>query len=186
MTDPIIDIKITGLEEVNKALGQFPPRIANKVLRLGAAAGARVLRKAQKQAAPVRRTGSAKLISWSVRTKRGQSDFRGRGFLKKNIKSRLSKRLSKKGVKIYGVGPTGDAYYGYILERGHRVGRRPNRSGLQAERDHLAPSPKTVPPYPFLIPTYRQMIFPIIKAIKDKLSEGIVKEGAKLGFDTRR
>ncbi len=182
MTNEIIDIKITGLEEVERALLEFPKRIANKILRQGAAAGGRVLAKAQKAAAPVREVGTAKLISWSVRSKRGQSDFRGRGFLKKNIKSRFRRKLSGRGVKVYGVGPTGDAYYGYIVERGHRVGKR-TRSGSDTT---LSGNVRTVPPYPFLIPTYNQMTFPIIRAVKDKLNAGIVKEGAKLGFSTKR
>ena len=186
MTEELITMKIEGLEEINRALAQFPKRIANKVLKAGAAAGGRVLYKAQRAAAPVRQTGSAKLISYSTRSGRGQSDFRGKGFLKKNIKSRYIKKRSGPGIKIYGVGPVKDAFYGYIVERGHRVGKRPSKKVQSMEQAGTMQSPKMVAPHPFLIPTFNANIIPITRAIKDKLSEGIVKEGAKLGFNSKR
>ena len=183
MSEPFIDIKIDGLEEIHRALLQFPNRVANKVLTAGARAGGAVLRKGQRAAAPVRKTGSAKLISWSTRAGRGQSDFRGRGFLKKNIKSLLRKKKSKRGVKVFGVGPYGDAYYGYIVERGHRVGKRPS---AKVQAAGVAEGVKHVPPHPFLIPTFYQLVPQILRATKDKLNEGIVKESKKLGFFTKR
>ena len=106
--------------------------------------------------------------------------------MKKNIKSLLRKKKSRKGYKVFGVGPYGDAYYGYIVERGHRVGKRPRKKGAALEQAGLSPAPKNVPPHPFLIPTFYAMIHQIIRATKQKLSDGIAKEGNKLGFTARR
>ena len=179
----MITVKIEGLRAINRALLRLPENVANKVLRKGAQAGAFVLRKAQRAAAPVRSGGAAKRISWG-KTAAKYGELRQPGFLKRKISARLRKKVSGRGVKVYGVGPRGDAYYGYIVERGHRVGERPATKKLRAREDPL--SVKRVPPHPFLIPTYERMQVPIMHAIRDKLSEGIFKEGGRLGFAMKR
>ena len=179
----MITVKIEGLRAINRALLRLPENVANKVLRKGAQAGAFVLRKAQRAAAPVRSKGESKRISWQKGTAK-YGMMRQPGFLKKKIGARLRRKVSRRGVKVYGVGPRGDAYYGYIVERGHRVGPRPKTRKARRQEDPL--TVKHVPPHPFLIPTYERMQVPIMHAIRDKLSEGIVKEGGRLGFAMKR
>ena len=175
----MITVKIEGLRAINRALLRLPSNVANKVLSRGAQAGAYVLRKAQRAAAPVRQTGGPKRVSWSKKSGK-YGAFRGPGFLKKNLKALRSRKKSGPGVKVYGVGPRGDAYYGYIVERGHRIGKRLATKKLRAMEDPL--SVKRVPPQPWLIPTYNRMHLPIISAVRDKLTEGIETETKKLGF----
>jgi len=177
----VITIKVHGLEEINRALEALPNKIANKVLRRGVAAGGALLRIAMKQVAPVRQSGGSKLISWSRKRGAVGSMTRMPGFLKAHIKSLYRRKASKFGDVHYMVGPVGDAYYGYILEVGHVIGKRKRYGRGIAE--HNA-GMKRVPPYPFMMPVFNSNTNQIIDRMKEKLSEGIVKESRDLGFKT--
>ncbi len=162
-----ITIKVHGLEEINRALGELPGKIANKVLRKGVSAGAMLLRGAIRQVAPVRKEGGA------------MKDGRMPGFLKKNIGARYRRKVSQFGNIHYGIGPVGQAFYGYFVEGGHMIGKRKRYGRGIAE--HNA-GMKRVPPYPFIIPKFNSMTTQIIDRTKEKLSEGIIKESRDLGF----
>jgi HK97 gp10 family phage protein len=159
MTDAIT-IKVTGLEEINRALDELPRKIASKVLRKGVYSGAALLRGAIKQVAPVRtNTRPIKMSS---------GGYRDPGFLKKNIKMKYRGKMSGPGEKHYIVGPLGQAFYGRFVEAGHKSGKRG--------------SGKMVPAYPFMIPTFNSMTGQITEKMKEGLTKGIIKEGMDLGF----
>jgi len=164
----MITMKIEGLEEVNRMLGALPDKIATKVMRKAVYAGAALLRQGQRQVAPIRTTGGP------MKTKSGT---RSPGFLKKNIKMRF-KRRQDRTVKIYQVGPIGEAFYGRFVELGHAAGKRKKYGRGVTPSTGL----RMVPAHPFLMPTFDNLTQQIIEKTKDKLVEGALKEGADLGF----
>lgn len=175
----IVTVKVNGLQEINRALQDLPFRIANKVLKKGVAAGAALLRDAIRKAAPVRKTGGEMKVSNS----RGSgSAMRSPGFLRKNIKSLYRRKASGPGNVHYAIGPMGDAYYGYFVEKGHVIGKRKRYGRGIAEYNAGL---KTVPAHPFMMPVFNSQTNQIIEKMKDKLSEGIRKEGRDLGLNMK-
>lgn len=152
-------MEVHGLHEINRALEQLPGKVARKVLRRGVAAGAMLLRKEIKKQVPIRKTGylGPKTLG------KGQQETRLPGYLKKKISARYNKRRSKYTEVHYDVKPLGWGFYGYFVETGHG----------------------SATPKPFIIPTYTRVTTPIIDRLKEKLTEGILKEGKKLGFEIR-
>jgi HK97 gp10 family phage protein len=166
----VVTMKVHGLEEINRALGELPAKIANKVLRKGVTAGAMLLRGAIRKAAPKRNEASQKKMS--------KGGTRGPGFLSKNIGARYRRKVSRFGDIHYGVGPTGQGFYGYFVEAGHAAGKRKKYGrGITASTGL-----KMVPPHPFILPTFNSMTQQVIDKTKEKLSEGIVKESRDSGF----
>jgi HK97 gp10 family phage protein len=155
-----ITVKVLGLEQINRALDELPRRIANKVLRKGVYSGAALLRGAIKREAPVR--------SESRLHKMSSGEFRGPGFLRKNIRMKFRSKVSGPGEKHYIVGPLGQAFYGRFVEAGHKSGKRGGG--------------KMVPAHPFMIPTFNTMTSQITEKMKDGLTKGIIKEGMDMGF----
>lgn len=177
-----IDFKfeLKGWQEVNRALELLPRRTARKVLRKGVAAGGYLMRKELKSAAPKRTSKEPK------RTSKGE--IRKPGHLRKKIGMRYLSRKSKWNEVHYGVGPRGQAFYGYFVEAGHAIvrGRRQKRTRRRELRRKIGGVSATtfgfVQPHPYIIPTFRAMVKPVINRVKEKLEEGIFKEGEKLGF----
>lgn len=160
-----IDIKITGLEEVKRMLGELPKKVARKVLRKGVMSGAGFLRNEIKKTAPVRQGYRFMQTSrYGIRTP---------GHLKKNISARFRRKSSGDTEIHYSVGPRGQAFYGFFVEAGHRVGRR-RKNGVDKR--------VMVPPHPFMVPQFENNKDRIIDRIKRKLVEGIVREGEAMGL----
>ena len=166
-----VTIEVKGLEEVKRALAEFPSRIARKVLRSSVAAGGMLLRGEIRNAAPVRSAGGM--------MKTGKGEMRGPGYLKKKIGARYRRRVSSFNEIHYSVGPTGQAFYGYFVEGGHKIGKR-KRYGKGAGTDARG----SVPPQPFMIPAFNRMTAPIIDRMKEGLIAGAMKEWAGVGFKT--
>lgn len=171
----MIIVEVKGLEEINRALTELPPRIAMKVLRRGVYAGAALLRGAIKEAAPVRQDGKPKKLGVSL-SKWGTT--RPPGYLKKNIGTPLKKRQPF-GQRVYSVGPIKAAFYGKFVEFGHRAGSRKTKSGLQQIIGTISR------PHPFAIPAFNSMHQQIVDRMKERLAEGIEKEWIDLGFSRR-
>ncbi len=173
MSDDIITIKVKGLQEIKATLEELAPRIARKVLRAGVSAGGMLLRGEIKNSTPIRSDGKMK--------KAGNGELRGPGYLKRKISSRYRKRASSFNEVHYMIGPAGQAFYGYFVEGGHKVGAKKKYGrGIAAANAGRA----DVPPHPFIVPAFNRMTAPIIDRMKSKLSEGIIKEGGELGFKT--
>jgi HK97 gp10 family phage protein len=164
----MITMKIEGLEDVKRMLAALPDKLEAKVVRKAVFAGAALLRQGQRQAAPIRTTGGP------MKTKSGT---RSPGFLKKNIKMRFKKRQGR-AVKIYQVGPLGEAFYGRFVELGHAAGKRKKYGrGVTVETGL-----RMVPAHPFLVPAFNNLTQQMIDTMKGKLIEGALKEGTDLGF----
>lgn len=171
MSGEVITIKVHGLEEIDRALAELPNRIANKVLRKGVSAGGMLLKAEIKKVTPTRQVAGA------MNTNKKES--RMPGFLKKNIGARYRRKVSRFGDVHYGVGPVGQAFYGYFVEAGHAIGKRKRYGRGIAATNASRPM---VPAHPFMIPTFERMQSGIIERMKEGLTKGIVKEGGDLGF----
>lgn len=168
----MIEAELKGYEEVKQALSLLPERLTAKVLKQAVGKSAAIVRNQLKMEAPVRKT-----TDWK-RFKKSGAWFRGPGFLKRNIKSRYRRRVSTKYEAHYGVGPSGDAFYGYIVARGHIVG---SRTAAKRKRSRGL-AVKFVPAKDFITPVFNRMAFATTENLKKHLSEGIIREGKKLGF----
>jgi len=91
---PMLEMKITGLREVDNALKQLPLKLQRKVLSQAASAGATVIKKEAKRLAPVQT-----------------------GTLKKSIVAK-KKKGSKAWFPIYLIGPSQQGWYGRLVEFG--------------------------------------------------------------------
>jgi len=161
-------VEIKGLDRLLYALKMFPEKFARKQLRKGVAAGGFVVRKAIRAAAPVRKGGGPKKISWSKKGGGGwlaSDDVRHPGFLKKKIGSRYRKHVSTKWDVHYGIGPIGPAYYGYIVARGHAT----KGGGFVQARN-------------FITPAFEGVRTDAIRAMIRKTEDGLIKEAKILGF----
>lgn len=174
----VVAIQIRGVDEVRKALEGLPIKIAQKVLRRGVAVGANLLSRSIRKNAPVRATGGQMRISSSKKN----TATRAPGFLKKNVKGVYRRRVSKQGDVHYKVGPTGNAWYGYIVETGHVIGKK-KRYGLGISKQNS--SMMRVPEHPFIMPVFNTMQVQVINTMKDKMTEGIEKEARGLGLKVK-
>jgi len=170
MSDAPITIKVEGLDKIKSALSELPSKVSRNVLRKGVSAGGMLLRGEIKNAAPVRSDGRM--------MKTSSGEMRGPGYLKKHISARYRKRSSSFTEIHYGVGPAGQAFYGYFVEAGHKIGKR-KRYGRVTEYNSARGN---VPEHPFMIPTFNRMTGAIIEKMKDNLAAGIIGEGLKLGL----
>lgn len=165
-----VEMKIEGIEDVKKALEALPQNIARRVLVAGVREGARLIRAPLREAAPRRSTGGWKRM-------RSQGAFyRGPGFLQKKITYKYLRRSSSKTEVHYGVGPFGDAFYGFIVAHGHIVGTR------KAARGKAAHSLARVKAYDFITPVFQAQYNTVLQRMKSGLEKGIIKEGEKAGF----
>ena len=148
--------RLDGVPEFQRALQQIGQRVSTRVLRATAAAGARVVRKAIREAAPVGNYAGKK---------RGGGRVTPPGVLKNAIISKFAKERSGPDQATYlvtvrrGLGRgkgarAGDAYYARWVEEGHRI--VPRRSGsflrgstLRTRRAAAAQGGARTRPYPF-------------------------------------
>lgn len=165
--------EVKGLDEVNRALAELPYRIARKILRKGVAGGASLLRSEIRRNTPIRSQGGSK------KTKKGER--RGPGFLKRHIGYRYLRKRSNRFEVHYSVGPRGQGFYGFFVEEGHAAGKRKKYGRGITKATGL----KMVTGHPFIVPSFNRMAAPIVERMKDKMVEGILKEGQKLGFSAR-
>jgi hypothetical protein len=107
------------------------------------------------------------------------------GFLSNSIKK--SVRVSKDKTAVVGrVRVEGEAYYGAIIEKGYRKGRRSSKvirasqrskGGISSARlDELGDKRVKVAPRPWFNPTVKRLEKPTLDAYKDKMRKAILKE----------
>jgi hypothetical protein len=171
----VIDIEIKcDTQEINKALGEFPEKIAKKVLRKGAFSGAVLVRDRLKIAAPIRREG----IKGKYYGNKFDSRIRYPGFLRRMIGAKYNKKRSDKWTAVYNPKPLGMAYYGFFVEGGHRIGKRLSRSKMRAGTDRRG----HVPAHPFMATVFRNAANESVNRMKVTMEQGILKEWASTGF----
>jgi HK97 gp10 family phage protein len=147
----VITFKVEGLQELERRLLEFGPKVARNGLRAANFAGAKVFREAAKQAAPVR-TG---LLKASIATfKRptapnvAKHSVGVRGLRLKYANTAENRRKRRVGKKYQADGP---AFYGRFLEFG---------TSKMAAR-------------PFLRPAFQNNIGNAIDAVKERLAKAI-------------
>ena len=152
--NPLVTVRIDGLEELKIALQQLPIDLQGKPARAAVAAGARLIRQqAIENAEPHRLTGTLEkniVIAKSRRPIPGQVEYSvGIRKIKKWYVNSKSNRRSGRAGKAYQV--YGEAYYWRFLEFG------------------TSKYPKT----PFLVPAFESKKMEAIELIKKRLAIGI-------------
>lgn len=171
----MIDIEIeVDTREIDAALKTLPDKLALRVLRQGVFAGAKILRDRSKVAAPVRREG----IRGKYYGRTGATLIRYPGYLKRMIGAKFSRKRSSKAQSVYHVRPIGPAFYGFFVEGGHRIGKRPSKSKIRRGLDNRG----WVPAHPFMEPVFRNASNEAIERMKTVISQGVLREWAMTGF----
>ena len=171
----MIDVTIeVDTKQTDAALKSLPEKIAKKVLRQGAFAGAKLIRDRVKSATPIRREGTRGKYYGRM----GNSLIRYPGLLKRMIGAKYNKKVSSKWDVRYNVKPIGPAFYGFFVEGGHRVGKRPSRSRIRMGMDKRG----QVPAHPFMAPVFRNAANEAIARMKTVIEQGAMKEWASTGF----
>lgn len=169
---------LDGLPEFQRALQQLGARVSTRVLRATAAAGARVVRKAVREAAPVGNyTGK----------KRGKGRVTPPGVLKYAVVTKFAKERSNADQATYlvtvrqgkgrGKGArAGDAYYARWVEEGHRiVPRRGTQGAAWSRKVRRELATGTVRPHPFMRPATEASAGAATRAMQQRMAEELVK-----------
>jgi len=147
----VITFKVEGLQELERRLLEFGPKVARNGLRAANFAGAKVFREAAKQSAPVR-TGLLKANISAFKRQSPQNVAKHsvgvRGVRKKFANTAENRRKRRVGKKYQADGP---AFYGRFLEFG--------TSNMSAR--------------PFLRPAFQNNIGNAIDAVKARLAKAI-------------
>jgi hypothetical protein len=156
------------MSRVKEGLSRFPDEVAKKVLRGGTFAGAKLVRDRVKHGAPIRREG----IKGKYYGRSGDSRIRYPGFLKRMIGAKYSREKSNKWQVVYNTKPMGAAFYGFFVEGGHRVGRRPSKARIRVGMDNRG----WVQAHPFMEPVFRNAANEAVARMKTTMETGIVRE----------
>ena len=144
------EIKIEGLDELKRELSQFPEQLQKKALDKAVRAGSRIIVKAARNKAPKRAQ------QWE-----GMKYPNPPGTLKKGIKAEKARRMPVYFRRdIIGFSPI--AWYGALVERGHKIVRKGKTIAHVAAR-------------PFLRPAFDENQGKVIDAMKEKLGDEIGK-----------
>lgn len=127
-----VTIRTKGMEEIREALNMLPREVAGEPLREVALTGAEVIRaEAESNAGKHRRTGN----------------------LAKNIAKEIAQESIGSRVVVR-IGPTRDAWYGRLLEFGHRIVRVTGRYRKGGRVYRVSKELGQVPPHPWLRPAF--------------------------------
>lgn len=140
----VFDLKITGLNELLKELQGLERKIFDKAMNKTVRAGAKVIQKAARENAPVRSN------EWE-----GANYPNPPGTLKKGIAIAKASRQPPTIVR-YQVGFAPKAWYGHLVERGHKLVRAGKTIGH-------------VPAHPFLRPAFDNNVQKVIEEMKTTL-----------------
>lgn len=171
--------RLSGLPEFQRALAQIGQRMGDRALRPAAAAGARLVRKAVKDAAPI----------GPYRVKhRGRGRTTPAGVLRRAALLKFARELSAPGQAGYIVTlrmgkraqqANRDAFYWPWVEAGHRiVPRRGSAAGgnatLRARRS-AARGGLRVPPHPFFGPAVESSAAQATRVMRERLAAELAK-----------
>jgi len=172
-------VKVKGLDEVKRGLESLPDKIARGVLRKGTLAGAKLIRDRVKIAAPIRREGRLyKKTGRNLASKGMLAEMRAPGYLRSHIGAKYRRQVSTKFTARYGVRPIGPAFYGFFVEGGHKIGKRPSRSIKRIRGDARG----SIPAHPFMAPVLRNATSETIEAMKKVFIRGVLKVWTDTGF----
>ena len=143
-----LEIKIEGLDELKKELSQFPEQLQKKALDKSVRAGSKIIVSAARSKAPVR------AHEWE-----GIKYPNPPGTLKKGIKAEKA-RLMPAYFRRDIIGFSPSAWYGALVERGHKIVRGDKTIG------HVAAKP-------FLRPAFDENLEKALDAMKEALGKAI-------------
>ncbi|MDY6844230.1 MAG: HK97-gp10 family putative phage morphogenesis protein [Thermodesulfobacteriota bacterium] len=158
----MIDVKLEGFKEINRALRKMPIDIEKKYLQKSVRKSAKVVQKDAMKRVPVKT-----------------------GFLKKNILLRKKRIKGYFGEVVYQVGISKDAFYGFFIEKGW-IPTGPKGEGAGTFKQFRAKAKSRgnhVPAKPFLRPSFDKNKNNIISVLKQELKKGIAKEARKIGIN---
>ena len=153
-------VQITGLSELNRALSEFPERLARNVLRGSVAAGAAVIRKDARERAP-RYEGPV------------AAGHPPPGTLKRAIYSAQARRLSGLLQQVYQVG----------VVSGKRTKKSGRKSGRAADAYYwrfVEFGTVKMAARPFLRPAFEAKKLDAVEAIRAYMAQRIPREVAQL------
>ena len=171
----MIDINIeVDTRQIDEALRSLPDKLARLVLRKGVFAGAALVRDRVKRGAPIRREG----VKGKYYGRTGSQLIRYPGYLQRRIGAKYAAKSSSKFDVRYHIKPIGQAFYGFFVEGGHRVGRRISK----ARKIVYGDTRRTVPAHPFMEPVFKGAANEAIARMKIVIEQGAYKEWAMTGF----
>lgn len=152
-----IEIKITGLDELERNLKDFPLRVAKNIVARTVYAGAAIVRNEARAICPVRT-----------------------GKLRRSIRIRRSRSPRGSFQVVYNVGPS--LWYGRLVEYGtkaHKIKPRFKKAIKIGEVLGEWASHPGATPRPYLRPAFDSSRSRIIDVMRQKLKDGIAMEYAK-------
>ncbi len=169
-------IEFRGLPEFQRALKQISVRATRQVLRPAAAAGARVVRGAVKELAPVGRYAGKK---------RGGGQVTPPGVLRRSALLKFARERSSETRATYIVtfrrgkkaqAQNRDAFYWPWVEFGHRIVPRRGKGGAGiAQRRRAAAGGGRVPPHPFFVPGVTRSVGAAVAAMRQRMAQELNK-----------
>jgi len=156
---PMLDLEIHGVKELDTVLRQLPMKMQKRVMNNAVRAGARVIRTEAK--------------------KNVKRNFHGHGDRAIHLEKEITVAAQKKRKPwefIYKIG-CGRAYWGRFWEYGYSATGR-GKTG-QARSTRRAGG-RHIPARPWLRPALDEMAKTAIEKIREKISDGIDREIAKL------
>lgn len=162
----MIEIKIDGLAEVQKALEAVSTRVEKRVVSEALAAGARVFALEVQRATPVRKKGGAQKYSEGTRLP---------GFLRRSVWYFRQKRKVGRGKIMWLAGPSAKGYYRHMVEKGHIIGRRLKKGQPSWGRSF-------VPPHPFIEPAFNRAYGPAMMVFKTEFEIAASDAIRRAGF----
>lgn len=172
-------LKVTGLQELNRALGNLASNVQRQYLRGAVAAGARVFKDAAVRNVPVR-SGKLRRAIYSKWITEASGDSRqtflvsvrrGKRFQSQTKVNRRGKSVTTKDT---------DAYYWTWVEFGHvatgpKGGLKGGSRRRAAAREKLKSAGHFVPPRPFLRPAFSSNVNAAIDAVRIELARRIAE-----------
>lgn len=173
-----IELKVSGLKELNDALKALPREVSEKLLNGAVAKAAAVIRDETKLRAPI--------------ALRAHFNYRGMkappGTLRRAVYAVHVKEMDTFFHKLWRVGvrhgrlqqkSQRDAFYWWWVENGHKFVARRGR-GLGTIRSRRAAATTRVPAYPFLRPAFEAKKDAAVEALRAYLAEAIPRTAARL------
>ena len=156
---PVLDLEIHGVKELDNVLRQLPMKMQKRVMGNAVRTGARVIHAEAK--------------------KNVKRNFRGHGDRAIHLQKEISVVVKKKRKPwefIYQIG-CGRAFWGKFWEYGYSA---TGRKGTGKARTASRAGGRHIPARPWLRPALDGMAQKAIEKIREKISDGIDREIAKL------
>lgn len=163
----LIEVKVSGLSELEDRLERAPLRVAKNIMR-----------SALKSAAEIWATSmAARVIRGPHQEAHGATEF---GAIAKDIHIRVSVKSDLEGTAAVGPGP--NSYWARFVEFGTRLRHRGKITGYarsQGKRlkNRGGGSTGTMPPFPFMRPAFEEEKGAVLEKFSDGVRQALDEEG---------